>query len=54
MSRKPKKPVASHWISDPDYPVEDWKYEVSNDDTRLGYAEWVKHQKEIAAEEAGR
>ncbi len=23
------------------YPVEDWAYEVSNDDTRLGYWDWV-------------
>jgi hypothetical protein len=26
------------------YPVEDWKYEVANDDTILGYDEWVQHQ----------
>lgn len=23
------------------YPIEDWKYEVANDDTSLGYAAWV-------------
>lgn len=28
------------------YPVSDWKYEVANGDTLLGYAEWVEHQKE--------
>ena len=32
----------SHWDEHPQYPVEDWKYEVANDDTRLGYLEWVK------------
>lgn len=25
----------------PRYPVEDWKYEIQNDDTRRGYWEWV-------------
>ena len=37
--------VDSYWDEDKDYPVQDWKYEISNDDTRLGYQEWVKHQK---------
>ncbi len=32
----------SHWDVHPNYPVEDWQYEVANDDTRLGYWEWVK------------
>lgn len=26
--------------------IGDWKYEVSNDDTRLGYDEWVEHKRE--------
>lgn len=34
------------WASDPDYPVEDWRAEVTQDDTRLGYWDWVAHQKE--------
>lgn len=25
----------------PDYPKKDWKYEVANDDTLIGYDEWV-------------
>lgn len=25
----------------PSHPVADWKHEVINDDTRLGYWEWV-------------
>jgi len=41
----------SHWDNDPDFPVEDWQSEVSNDDTRLGYREWVAHQKEEADDE---
>lgn len=27
----------------PDYPVEDWQFEVTNGDTRMGYWEWVAH-----------
>lgn len=38
------------WSEDPEHPVADWKYEVANDDTRLGYWEWVGHQKEIHEE----
>lgn len=30
----------------PNYPWDDWVYEVRNGDTRLGYDEWVKHQQE--------
>ena len=39
------------WTEDPDWPLADWRYEVANDDTRLGYAEWVKHNKEATADE---
>lgn len=31
----------------PDYPKQDWKYEVTNGDTKLGYAEWVEHKIEL-------
>jgi hypothetical protein len=41
-----------HWASDEAWPMEDWKYDVSNDDTRLGYRDWVKHQKATAEKEA--
>ena len=37
------------WVIDPDYPLEDWKYEVQNGDTRLGYHDWVDHKKESDA-----
>lgn len=30
----------------PHYPKKDWKYEVTNGDTRLGYEEWVQHKVE--------
>ena len=29
------------WAEHPDYPLIDWKAEVANDDTRLGYWAWV-------------
>lgn len=29
------------WGEHPQHPVEDWKYAVANDDTRLGYWAWV-------------
>jgi len=33
-----------HWDSDPRFPVEDWKAEVANDETRTGYWAWVEHK----------
>jgi hypothetical protein len=32
----------SHWDEHPNWPVEDWKYEISEDNTRQGYHEWVR------------
>lgn len=29
------------WGEHPDWPVEDWQYEVANGDTRSGYWVWV-------------
>lgn len=29
------------WGQDPDHPLADWRTEVANDDTRLGYWRWV-------------
>ena len=31
-----------HWGQHPDHPAEDWRYEVGNNDTRLGYWDWVE------------
>lgn len=39
------------WENHSDFPVKDWKYEVANGDTRLGYAAWREHQLEIREEE---
>lgn len=33
--------VQSHWDDVKDYAVRDWKQEVADDNTRLGYREWV-------------
>lgn len=36
--------------ADPIYGMVDWQCEVANGDTRLGYAEWVMHQREAEAD----
>ncbi|MBA4090270.1 MAG: hypothetical protein C0494_06730 [Sphingobium sp.] len=41
----------SHWDDNPDYPVDDWKTEVANGDTRLGYRDWVDARTEMLASE---
>lgn len=41
----------SYWEDDPEFPVEDWKFEVANGDTRLGYYEWVGQKRDIQKEE---
>lgn len=41
---------ADYWETDPTHPVEDWQFEVSNDDTRLGYWDWVINQRELATD----
>lgn len=46
MTEAPHWPLESHWDNDPDYPVKDWQLEVWNDETRLGYKEWVEAQRE--------
>ena len=40
-----------YWLTDPLYPVEDWKYEVANGDTLEGYWPWRSTKMEIAEEE---
>jgi hypothetical protein len=32
------------WDNYPDFPIDDWKFEVGNSDTVLGYWEWVRHK----------
>lgn len=35
-------------IKDHRFPAEDWRYEVANGDTSLGYKEWLEHKREAA------
>ena len=41
----------SHWDDNPDHSADDWKTEVANDDTRLGYLDWVEVRSEMLASE---
>lgn len=34
-------PDHDYWGEHPDHPLDDWRYEVQNGDTRMGYWEWV-------------
>lgn len=38
------------WADHPGHPLEDWKYQVTNGDTRMGYWEWVLNEEKPAAE----
>jgi hypothetical protein len=40
---------ASDWwnFEDPVFPLRDWRYEVANNDTRLGYFEWLRDKQEL-------
>lgn len=42
----PEVPACSVWEENPDWPVDDWRSEVANDETRLGYVEWCEAQDE--------
>lgn len=33
-------------IANNKYPLEDWRYNVTNGDTKLGYKDWVQHNVE--------
>jgi hypothetical protein len=37
---------ADVWSENPKYPRSDWKHEVAEDNTNLGYWEWVLHTEE--------
>jgi hypothetical protein len=43
-------PTLSHASQEDDkHPRSDWRYEVANKDTQLGYAEWLFHCQEMTA-----
>ncbi len=39
-----------YWGKHPAYPPADWRYEVGNNETRLGYWEWVQARLEDGEE----
>lgn len=39
--------VRDPWGEDPTHPRGDWKSEVEDGNTNLGYWDWVDHQKEM-------
>lgn len=45
--------VVDYWSEHHRFPVADWKYEVANDDTRMGYWDWVEHKIETDGDEDG-
>lgn len=45
----PVDTLPAPWDDDPDYPMEDWRYEVRNGDELRGYRDWVAHQRELVA-----
>lgn len=36
-----RETYGGHWGKHPEYPLEQWQDEVRNNDTRLGYWEWI-------------
>lgn len=40
-----KKTLFKYWDDHPNFPSEDWRYEVANNSTRLGYWAWVSVKK---------
>lgn len=53
-SERTDDPEFNHWGEDPAYPVRDWRYQAGNNDTRLGYWDWVDGEREAdAADEEG-
>lgn len=47
----PAEDIPSVWDVADDYPVADWQHEVADDNTRLGYRDWVEHQRLLAIED---
>jgi hypothetical protein len=44
--------AGGHWGKHDAHPVQDWQHEVANDDTRLGYWEWVANNLDAAESDA--
>lgn len=41
------------WSEHKEYPRQDWQYEVANNNTNLGYWEWLSHRLETRDDEKG-
>lgn len=39
----------NYWDDDPEFPVGDWKHEVADGNTRMGYWQWVEGQRGMTA-----
>ena len=46
VARLRPAPPEDIWADDPRYDAQSWRYEVANNDTRLGYWDWVASQRE--------
>ena len=44
----------SYWKDDSEFPSDDWKYEVTIGNTRLGYHQWVAHERDANKEKTPR
>ena len=44
MAEALKEANGSHWGGLTGHDVEDWRYEIANEDTRLGYWEWAANR----------
>ena len=43
--------LIDYWENDGTYLVADWQFEVAEDNTRLGYHDWVEQQKSLRDDE---
>lgn len=43
----PAPEYVGYWGTHAKYTLEDWKLEVANNDTRLGYWDWVEAREEL-------
>ncbi|HET6525036.1 hypothetical protein [Sphingopyxis sp.] len=41
VSGNPPHSASDAWAERPGHPLADWKYQIANDDTRLGYRDWI-------------
>ena len=50
MDKVDKVLIKNTWDEDEEYTRSDWKFAVTNEDTQLGYWDWVEHTKELYEE----